>query len=384
MGVSLDGPAVIIGVRINLLLSTFISLFLILGTLSTEALAQDDSTQDVLKVSVEEVRIPVAAYDAGRRFDPTLSVEDLLVREDGVAQRVTGVLRLPAHVLVLADTGGEANPLKTARLTGGVAAGLVNALRTGDSIALMQVSGRAELLQGWTRDLPAVAKTAVMKLHSGKRSSLAEGLVRAAEHLRKAPPANRHLVIISDGLYTGGGPLKYKEALKGLAASGVTVHVISYTSLALKAKRPPATRPRERNSMPEEGIMSLPKDDATPGDAVPNLRGIMEAKGGGVVDLDRLFRRDKKLKRELERREAEFGELAAETGGDLFLPSTADEMLRQAAEAAREIDSRYVVTYKPARPLADAEPGEHRKLDVLARRQGLTVRSRRGYVAKLP
>src|SRR3712207_7231009 len=53
-------------------------------------------------------RSPVAAYDAGGRFDPTLSVEDLLVREDGEAQRVTGVLRLPAHVLVLADTGGEA------------------------------------------------------------------------------------------------------------------------------------------------------------------------------------------------------------------------------------------------------------------------------------
>jgi len=52
--------------------------------------------------------------------------------------------------------------------------------------------------------------------------------------------------------------------------------------------------------------------------------------------------------------------------------------------AAREIDSRYVVTYKPRRPLADAKPGEYRKLDVLARRQGLTVRSRRGYVAKLP
>jgi len=90
------------------------------------------------------------------------------------------------------------------------------------------------------------------------------------------------------------------------------------------------------------------------------------------------------LKEQLEQREAEFGELAAETGGALWLPSTADEMLRQAAEAAREIDSRYVVTYKPRRPLAEAKAGEYRKLDVLARRQGLVVRSRRGYVARLP
>jgi VWFA-related protein len=352
--------------------------------MTPQTAAQEEAGQDVLTVSIEEVRIPVAAYAAGGRFDPTLSVDDLLVREDGEPQRVTGVYRVPAYVLLLADTGGELNPLKTARLTGGVAAGLVAALRPGDGVAVMQVSGRAELIQGWTRDLPEVAKTIRTRLLSGKRSVLAEGLVRAAEYLQKAPAGNRHLVIISDGLDSGSGTFKFDESLKRLAVSGVTVHVISYTSLGLKAPRPPATRPRERNSVPEEGIMSLPKDDVSPADAVPNMRGIMEAKGGGVIDLDRLFRRRGELKKELARREAEFGERAAETGGGLWLPSTADEMLRQAAEAAREIDSRYIVTYKPRRPLADAKAGEYRKLDVLARRQGLFVRSRRGYVARLP
>jgi VWFA-related protein len=365
-------------------LSTVLTFVLLFVPSAVEAAAQEEAGQDVLRVSVEEVRIPVAAYDAGGRFDPTLSAEDLLVREDGEAQRVTGVFRVPAHVLLVADTGGELNPLKTARLTGDVAAGLVSALRQGDSVAVMQVSDRAELLQGWTKDLPGVARTVGKKLLSGKRSALAEGLARAGEYLRKAPAGNRHLVIISDGLDSGGAQSDFGAALKGLAASGVTVHVISYTSLGLKARRPPAARPRERNSMPEEGVMSLPKDDVSPADGVPSLRGIVEAKGGGVVDLDRLFRRGGRLKKELARREAEFGELTEETGGALWLPSTAAEMLRQAAEAAREINSRYVVTYRPRRPLADAKPGEYRKLDVLARRQGLTVRSRRGYVAKLP
>src|SRR5215207_7120470 len=129
-----------------------LTLVLTLCVMTPEAAAQED----VLKVSVEEVRIPVAAYDAGGRFDPTLSVDDLLVREDGEPQRVTGVYRVPAHVLLLADTGGELNPLKTARLTGDVAAGLVSALRDGDRVALMQVSNRAELLQGWSGDLPEV------------------------------------------------------------------------------------------------------------------------------------------------------------------------------------------------------------------------------------
>jgi VWFA-related protein len=336
--------------------------------------------EDVIKFSAEEVRIPVAAYDAGGRFDPTLSPEDLLVREDGEPQRVTGVYRVPAYVLLLADTGGELNPLKTAGLTSGVASALASDLRPEDRVALMQVSSRVELIQGWSADRPALLKALHTKLLSGRRSALAEGLTRAADYARRAPAGNRHLVIISDGL-DSGGRAELGEALKGLAASGVTVHFISYTTLGRTAKRPPATRPRERNSLPEEGVMSVPRSDREPGDAVPDLRGVLEAKGGGVVDLDRLFRRGGALKKELARREAEFGELAEETGGGLWLPSTPEEMLRQAAEVAREVDAQYVVTYRPRRPLAAARAGEYRRLDVIARRQGLRLKSRRGYVA---
>ena len=67
-------------------------------------------------------------------------------------------------------------------------------------------------------------------------------------------------------------------------------------------------------------------------------------------------------------------------GSIACLPETANGMILQACEAAREIDSQYVVTYRPLRPLAEAKPGEYRKLEVISRRVGLRVRSRRGYV----
>jgi hypothetical protein len=59
-------------------------------------------------------------------------------------------------------------------------------------------------------------------------------------------------------------------------------------------------------------------------------------------------------------------------------------MIEQAREVAREVDCQYVVTYRPRKPLTDAKPAEYRRLDVIARRVGLRVRSRRGYVAGLP
>lgn len=71
---------------------------------------------------------------------------------------------------------------------------------------------------------------------------------------------------------------------------------------------------------------------------------------------------------------------AQQVKGVFRLPAA--ELLAQAAELADEIDAHYVVTYKPSRPVAAARPGEYRKLDVIARRLRLAVRTRRGYFVK--
>lgn len=343
--------------------------------------AAEAEAQDALRISVEEVRIPVAAYGAGGRFDAALAAEDLLVREDGVAQQVKGVFRVPADVLLLLDTGGESNPAKSLRLTREAAVNFVNALRPDDRVAALQVNARVELLSGWTTDRRAVLEALRGRLLSGRRSALAEGLAAALAHFRETPRGNRHLVIVSDGVAPAGRGAALSAALKGLAGADVTVHVLSYTALGRAAPGPRVTRRRERGPLPDEGVMALPRTKRRENPA-PDLRDINEAKGGRTVDLDRLFRGDRRPRKEMEQREAEFAELTAETGGRLSLPATSEEMLRQAAEVAREVDAGYVVTYKPLRPVGEARPGEYRRLDVIARRVGLTLRSRRGYVVK--
>jgi VWFA-related protein len=344
--------------------------------------APEGESQDELRVTVEEVRIPVAAYDAGGRFDATLGAEDLLVREDGVAQQVRGVYRVPADVLLVLDTGGERNPAKRVRLTREAAVHFVGALRPEDRLAAWQVSGRVEPLSDWTTDRAAVVKSLRTRLLPGRRSVLAEAMAAAFTHLRQTPAGNRHLVLVSDGVDYAGGGLALTEAFRRLSGSGVTVHVISYTSLGRAAPGPRVVRKRERGPLPDEGVMALPRTKRRENTA-PDLRDINEAEGGGVIDLDRLFGGDGRPPREeLERREAEFAELTAETGGTLSLPLTAQEMVEQAAAVAREIDARYVVTYRPFRPVGEARPGEYRRLDVLPRRLGLTLRTRRGYFVK--
>ena len=87
------------------------------------------------------------------------------------------------------------------------------------------------------------------------------------------------------------------------------------------------------------------------------------------------------LKKDLEQSEKEFGVLAEETGGGLWLPVSAEEMIHQAVEGAQMVDSQYVITYKPQRSI-NTEAGEYLKIDVISRRVGLKIRARRGYLAK--
>jgi hypothetical protein len=72
--------------------------------------------------------------------------------------------------------------------------------------------------------------------------------------------------------------------------------------------------------------------------------------------------------------------VAEETGGKLILPLSSDEMLAQSNEVARAIGAEYVVTYRPKRPLAEAAPGEYRRIEVQSRKVGVTLEARRGYV----
>src|SRR5207253_5886478 len=78
--------------------------------------------------------------------------------------------------------------------------------------------------------------------------------------------------------------------------------------------------------------------------------------------------------------ERQLSAIAEESGGQIWLPESSDDLLSEAESVARDIGSQYVVTYRPTRPLAAAKTGEYRKVEVASRRVGLHLRSRRGYI----
>ena len=332
--------------------------------------------QEPVKVFTEEVRLPVFAYDGQGRFDPTVELEDILVHEDGVQQKIRSVRRIPPNVLLLLDTGSQMTLAKSTNTTRAIALHLLASLRADDQVAVMQFGDRVELLQGWTENGATIRGVLKTKLHSGRRGGLlSEALVAAADELKERPAGSRHIVLITDGVEAPGGKVRSEEAVKKLMAAQATVHIISYTTLVRQAIE-------QRYGSVAQGGTGRQKDATVGGDpTMPPGATRNPSFTLGRIDLDRGMRRHyKKYGEETRESERRLTTLAEETGGRILLPKSTEEMIKQGDEVARDIGSQYVVTYTPKRPLESAVPGEYRRVDVTSRRAGLYLRTRHGYI----
>jgi VWFA-related protein len=345
---------------------------------SPEATPRED--QEPIKVFTEEVRLPIVAFDDYGYFDPTLELNDVLVIEDGVQQQVRSIRHIPASVLFVLDVDNQIAVGKKTETTRAVTNRLLQHLRKGDEVAVLQFGTGVQVLQDWTADTEPLAQILKTKLYGGKRGRLSEALVAAAAMLKDKPAGSRHVVLITDGIETPGGRVPYTEAVKQLIASQATVHVISYTGLVREAIAKRYQKSILSGGDGKQGNQTVGAMDPTMSDGSINRTPSFKLM---TIDTDRAMRRwYKKYAEGTKANEQRLVSLAEETGGQLLSPETVDDFLKQADVVARDIGAQYVVTYTPTRPLASATAGEYRHIQVAPRRTGVRLRTRRGYIAK--
>lgn len=338
--------------------------------------------QEPVKVFTEEVRLQVVALDQYGHYDPTLEVDDLLVLEDRVAQQIRSIQRLPVNVLLLLDTGNQLG-LKNTNLTRDIALRVISGVHDGNRIAVMQFAERPQLLQDWTTEKAAANKVLKTKLISGKTSRLAEAIAAAADQFKDTPAGTRHIVLVTDGVEGPGGRFNLPKSLKQLNSIQASVHIISYTVLSRKQiQKLNAWRKGDgiqRDGNPGSNPVANGDPTLPPGTTrTPSFRL-------GSKDADpALAKRRKEYERATIFSEAQLSEIAEESGGQIWLPESTNDLLSEAESIARDIGSQYVVTYRPTRALASAELGEYRNIEVVSRRVGLYLRSRRGYIVTNP
>src|SRR5687767_673593 len=336
--------------------------------------------QDSVKVFTEEVVLPVRVTDQRGRFDPTMHKDELLILEDGVPQKVMSARQVPAQMLLLISTAGDLNPAMKANISKQVAAHFVSRLKSGDRTALVQYGRRVQTIQNWTEDLDATSHAIKTKLSSDSGANLAGALAEAVSRFAETPAGNRHLVLITDGVDdasdSGEGNLRLAQAVKDLLTQSVTVHIVSYARMGRKDmwKSQPLI---EITAHKRKTIADVALDMLKPIGSEWEKPKIHL-----YVDLDLQMRqRRREYLKAMKEGERWLRLFAVETNGNMLVPGSVAEMLTNVEHIAGDVDSQYVITYKPKRSFALSAEGEYRRIEVAPARVGLVVSSRKGYVA---
>ncbi|MDQ3130997.1 MAG: VWA domain-containing protein [Acidobacteriota bacterium] len=330
---------------------------------------KDDDTE---RVFTEEIKLNVLAFDDDGKFASGVQKEDLVITENNVLHQASSIRRIPANVLIVMDTGGEMRQIKSINQTRNTAKAIVSSLKEGDTVAVLQYHDRAEIIAEWTSDKAAVLNILDTKTNFGKRSVFVGALSLATDFLQKNPLDNKHLVLITDGTDSLATETEKAAAMRKLLSTDINVHVISYTKMETTDIEPRT-----------KGVSNSPPPRAMPPEiaaTLPNgVRDIATApKIGPTINLDRaMLKKMRERKQDLITSEKALSNLAENTNGEFILPETKEEMLEKSALVARIIDSSYVVTYVPKRPLSESRTSEERNIEVSSKRSGLQIQARR-------
>lgn len=356
-------------------IATFCGLFVLcLSAFAQSGRVQQTPTptpqDDTIRIHTEEIKLNVLAFDEHGAFFKDVGPDDIVITENNILHQPTSVRRIPANVLIVLDTGGELRAVKSLEQTRKVALALVESLRDGDSVAVMDYADKAQIRGEWTSS-KAEAIAAVKRTNFGRRSAFVDALKLAIDFMHRSGVENKHIVLITDGTDSLGRSSEKFDAMQKLLATDISVHVISYTSME-------ATDIEPRT----KGTSKTPPPEALPPEVVAQLpNGVHDpsrVKIGPTINLDRkMINAMKARKAALETAEGELEKLAEGTNGEFILPVSTDEMTEKAPLVARMIDASYVVTYTPKVSVVDTRGIAERNIDVTSKRAGLVVQARR-------
>lgn len=330
---------------------------------------------DTLRITTEEIKLNVLAFNENGGFFQDVTANDLVITENNVLHQPTSVRRIPANVLILLDTGGELRAVKSLDVTRRVARAVVGSLRADDSVAIMEYSDKAEIVDEWTTNKAQTISAINKKTNFGRSSAFIDALKMATDFLLRDPLENRHLILITDGTDSAGRSSAKFDAFQRLLTTDISVHVISYSSMEA-ADIEPRTR----------GISKTPPPQAMPDEVKAQLpNGARDAatavKIGPTINLDRtLIRKMKARQADLEASWEQLEKIAEGTNGEYILPDSTDEMVLKAPLVSKMIDASYVVTYTPKLPVNETRGFAERNIDVTSKREGLIVQARRKLV----
>jgi len=178
------------------------------------------------KVNVHLVNVFANVINAQGAPVPGLTVDDFLLKEDGVPQKIALFERdtvLPLNIVLAIDTSGSVH--KDSEVEHAAArsffAGLVRPI---DRVEELEFNDAVREVRSFTSDLRQL-ESGLTNLHGGSATAFYDAIYLGSQEL--APRSGRRvLVVISDGTNTVKGRIGYKEALEAAVRGEVMIYSI--------------------------------------------------------------------------------------------------------------------------------------------------------------
>jgi VWFA-related protein len=362
-------PSLHLSVSLSLCLSVSLSLtaFAQSGRKPQGQQGQQQGEKPIARIETREVVLPLLAYDAEGNYVDDLEPKDVLVLEEGEARQVTNLKREPANIVLILDLANEIGTFKNApterygkpdtpiwekgssykvvrRPTQSEFADqFITGLSPNDKIAIIQYAEKAQLIQDWTSDRNQARNAINSKYRIGLKSSYYDALKLAADKLQSRSEGRRIVVLISDGLDSNSKTGKSK-AILALEKARATVFVVGWADAL-----------RHEIELSISWLANHEANRTYAAKRIEELRHHLPELEGAAVELR---------------------QLAENSGGEMLLPPTHEDLIKTNRNVKAEIGAQYSLSF-----VTENAPSleDKRSIQVLPARPGLSVRSRRSY-----
>src|SRR5215475_688262 len=323
---------------------------------------QQQGEKPMVRIETREVAVPIVAYDSDGNYVNDLRPKDVLVLEEGEARQVTNLKRDPANIVLILDLANEIGTFKNGpterygkpdtpiwekganyRVVRGptqweFANQFISGLSPTDKITIIQYAEKAQMIQDWTSDRNQALNAISSKYRVGVKSSYYDALKLAADKLQSRSEGRRIVVLISDGL-DSVSKISKSKAILALEKARATVFVVGWA-----------------DALRHEIELSI------------GWMANHEVAGTNVI------KRIEELRRhvlQLEGATVDLNQLAENSGGEMLLPPTHEDLIKINKNINMEIGAQYTLSF-----VTENKPSleDNRLIQTLPARPGLSVR----------
>ena len=340
----------------------------------TSATAGSTQTPPGIRIQSNMVREPVTVTDkVTGEFVYDLEQKDFQIFDNGKPQRITGFAREPheiAAVIVIQDNEAVGPLLKELKMLGPIFSQLM--LGPNGRAAVITFGSTINVAQGFSNSEADLDKTLEALSTDGPKARLNDALVQAMNLLAHRPQGERRVIIVFSSGYDSGSETSSDEVIRRAAASEVEIYGIglsltkSYLSRDLQPMNAPTT--------PENSSVAIPPTPGTPSTPSSSMQrsGVMVPATGAVHAAVR------GVESKFHANDVE--SYARYTGGVFYGQWSERALQVHLSEISADIHSQYLLAYVPD----DLSQRGFHRLEVKVRKDGVNVRTRRGYFYEGP